>query len=324
MVHRGPDTESGPARTRNVHSYLAAWRRSFNYRGSSARREYWVFVIVHWLILVPAIAMLPWVFGANSAINTLTGIVFLGHFAIASIVTLPLTIRRVRDATSSGWFTFLIFASPGLILAIACCPRYDAKSLAAIPGGYWDVWRKSADYLGLAKRGEFWGFTLTNLVALIGLVAFGNLVLFAGSVGNDDSFLMLRLLVSSLYLAALSYILVSSWPWLALVVRRVRDVTNTGWLTLVGLLFPFGTFAVLIICLIPSRKQKLPTHAPVDVKQSVESATYEDDDPWGRNASGRAKDSIPLASQGGVEPVGDQITVNSTSSRSASRDADHH
>ena len=253
----------------------------------STRREYWVFVIAHWLILAPAIALLSWVFATNSTVYALTVIAFLSHFAIASIVSLPLTIRRVRDATSSGWFTFLVFASPGLILAIACCSRYDAKSLANIPGGYWDVWRKSADYLGLAKRGEFWGFTLTNLAALIALIAFGNLVLFAGSVGNDDSFLMLRLIVSSLYLAALSYVLVSSWPWSALVVRRVRDVTNTGWLTLVALLFPFGTLAVLIICLIPSRKQKLPTHAPVDARESVELATYEDDDPWGRNASGR-------------------------------------
>ena len=102
-------------------AYLAAWRRAFDYGGTSTRKEFWVFVITHWFVLFPGIGFL---LGARviDLTWTMPGIIAFGHMAVAAVVSLPLTIRRVRDATGTGW-PVLVGLIPWvgiLVVAIIC------------------------------------------------------------------------------------------------------------------------------------------------------------------------------------------------------------
>ena len=222
-----PTQSSEPAPLGIVDAYLNAWRRVFDYTGVSTRREYWSFVLTHWLVLFPVIGFFSgaWIFEANWMMTTVAGVLVFGHMAVAGIVSLSLTIRRVRDATSSGWFTFLIIANPWLILGIACCPRYDAKALSNLPDGYWDVWRKTADYLGVSKRGEFWSFSLINTVITAALITVAIVAL--NTVPNSTQ----EVIGTNFTGSVLLFLAVAIVPWLPLLIRRVRDATSSGWFT---------------------------------------------------------------------------------------------
>lgn len=278
-----PTQTSEPARLGIVDAYLLAWRRVFDYRGVSTRREYWSFVLTHWLVLFPVIGFFSgaWIFEANWAMTALAGILVFGHMAVAMIVSLSLTIRRVRDATSSGWFTFLIFANPWLIVGIACCPRYDAKALANLPDRYWDVWRKTADYLGVSKRGEFWPFTLINMVITVAVIVVAILVFVTvPSTTSNATQAAFGVIFTGFYVILL-LLTVALVPWIPLVVRRCRDATGTGWVAIVGFVFiPLSLIAVAIICLLPTRQQETSSRDRVAARARPEQR--EADDPWAR------------------------------------------
>ena len=276
---------SEPAPLGVVDAYLAAWRRVFDYRGVSGRREYWSFVLTHWLVLFPVVGFLSgaWIFEANWMMTTVAGVLVFGHMAVAGIVSLSLTIRRVRDATSSGWFALLIFANPWLILGIAACPRYDAAELSKLPDRYWDVWRKTADYLGVSKRGEFWSFSLINLVVTVAIIVLAILILVTvpGNTSNSTQ-AAFGVLFTGMFVILL-LLTVAAVPWVPLVVRRCRDATGTGWVAIVGfVLLPLSLIAVAIICLLPSREPATPAGDRVAARPRTEPEEREADDPWAR------------------------------------------
>lgn len=280
-----PDQNFEPAPIGIVDSYLAAWRRVFDYRGVSTRREYWSFVLTHWLILFPVIGFFSgaWIFEANWAMTALADILVFGHMAVAGIVSLSLTIRRVRDATSSGWFAFLFFANPWLILGIACCPRYDAKALANLPDRYWDVWQKTADYLGVSKRGEFWPFTLINMIVTVAVIIIAILLLVTvPNTTSNSTQASFGVIFTGVYVILL-VLTVAAVPWTALLVRRCRDATGSGWVAIVGFVFiPLSLIAVAIICLLPTRQQETSARDRAGARARPEPEQREADDPWAR------------------------------------------
>ena len=284
MQYNPTGTEPTPSQPGIINAYLSAWRRMFDYRGVSTRQEYWVFVPLHWIILFPLHGFLSgaWIFETNAWTEALAASLLLLHGVPAFLASVSLTVRRMRDATGSGWFVFLIFY-PVLILGIAAaCPARDAAYLDRLTAGYWNVWEKSADYLGVAKRVEFWPFTLINLVAWVGVVAIALVYVFARAADSPRTAAIAIVLVG-----ALSLLL--TIPWVPLVVRRVRDATGTGWISLVGLIpfFGLGQLALLVVCLFPTRQASDPAYSGVPTK--AEPVQYDDDDPWARGESGRGE-----------------------------------
>ena len=255
MRYNPTGTEPTPLQPGIINAYLSAWRRMFDYSGVSTRQEYWVFVPLHWIILFPLHGFLSgaWIFETNVWTEELVASLLLLHgvpaFLAASLLLLhgvpaflasvSLTVRRVRDATGSGCFVFLMLLNPCLILGIAACPARDAAYLDGLAAGYWNVWRKSADYLGVAKRVEFWPFTLINLVAWVAVVAVapGALVAVADS-------LEVALIAAIGLVVALSSLL--AIPWVPLVVRRVRDATGKNSISLLGV-FPLVLVPVILL-----------------------------------------------------------------------------
>ena len=135
-------------------SYLSAWKKPFNFRGKSTRKEYWQFLILNAIILV--FLFFIGLLGATNdssflaAISTplyLIGLLFtFGSLWIA----LPLTVRRIRDVGMSWkWIFFaslpyvggvfvLIFLTRSSMVVIDGNEyyfRYPTKKLHII--GYW-------------------------------------------------------------------------------------------------------------------------------------------------------------------------------------------
>lgn len=280
MQYNPTNRVPAPARPSLVQAYLSAWRRMFDYRGVSTRTEYWVFVVVHWVILFPTLGFFAgaWIFETNALTEALTGAFLAAHGIVAFLASFSLSVRRVRDATGSGWFVLLMLLNPYLILGIAACPARDAARLDGLGAGYWNVWRKSADYLGVAKRVEFWPFTLINLVVLVAAIAVG-LFYLGNELQIGEAAWFTIILVFALFMLLMI-------PWVPLVVRRVRDATGTGWVALVGLIpiLGLGQLALLIVCLIPTRQVSDPAYTDQqtaqDVQDTQQSEQYDADDPW--------------------------------------------
>ena len=287
MQYNPTGTEPTPSQPGILDAYLSAWRRMFDYRGVSTRQEYWVFVPLHWIILFPLHGFLSgaWIFETNAWTEALAASLLLLHGVPAFLASVSLTVRRVRDATGSGWFVFLMLVNPYLILGIAACPARDAAYLDGLTAGYWNVWRKSADYLGVAKRVEFWPFTLINIVALVAVVTVAWVYLERVADSREVAFIAIGLVVALSLLLAI--------PWVPLVVRRVRDATGTGWIALVGLIpfFGLGQLALLVVCLFPTRQASDPEYSGErtmgESQDRVEPAQYDEDDPWAGGQSGR-------------------------------------
>ena len=138
-------------------SYLSAWRRPFDFKGKSTRKEYWQFLIFNAIIL--GLAVLTGVFGAANKDSFPVAI--SGAFYLISIlglllifgslwIGLPLTVRRIRDVGMSwkwiffvsvpylGAFFVLIFLTRSSIVVInenEYYLRYPTKKSHII--GYW-------------------------------------------------------------------------------------------------------------------------------------------------------------------------------------------
>lgn len=84
-----------------VDAFVSGWQRSFEYEGRSTRGDFWWFVLANFIVsLVLAIA-------AN-AVSQLMALYTL--YSIAVIVpTIPLTVRRLRDAGKSWPWIFIFF-----------------------------------------------------------------------------------------------------------------------------------------------------------------------------------------------------------------------
>ena len=100
-------------------SYISAWKRPFDFKGKSTRKEYWHFVILNsivifisYVLLLSAVALTN---GVNSSFSfaisipmyiiSLIGLLlFFGSIWVA----IPLTVRRIRDVGMSWKWIFLV------------------------------------------------------------------------------------------------------------------------------------------------------------------------------------------------------------------------
>lgn len=269
--------------------YFAAWRRTFDFEGVASRTEFWSF----WLITL-ALPLVIWLFWWPIPL----AVILLG-VATVILPILSVLVRRVRDATGSGWFILMLIAfsvNPLFPIAVLLSPSRDVKRLDRLPGMYWDVWRKVADFLGVAKRGEFWPFTLKNVLVLVVWALIPFAVYYYTISDNtswwfcpyfswsDDRCRPLTILFVTLLLIPVSAVVLFT-PWISLVIRRVRDATGTGWVALIGLIPFFGIpqLLLLVICLFPSRERSDPAnsgHQTAGESPGTGQPTQYEEDPW--------------------------------------------
>lgn len=91
-----------------MNAYRSFWRRYFDFKGHSTRKEYWVPTLVN--IVIMAI-LLVLIYASSSSklvwlVNTLSGIVLI--FVIAMIIPqIAVQVRRLHDINRKGFLVYL-------------------------------------------------------------------------------------------------------------------------------------------------------------------------------------------------------------------------
>ena len=103
--------------------YCDMWRKSPDYLGVASRSEFWPFTLINVLVLI-AVAWGAFALVENIARDQLlgVGVSFTVTFSVAmvlSIAGIPVLVRRVRDATGSGWLALAgLFPVGWLVLLV--------------------------------------------------------------------------------------------------------------------------------------------------------------------------------------------------------------
>ncbi len=119
---------------------LKLWARIFDYKGTSSKKEYWFAFIFHVIIgalvcfnlFISAISIILLDYNFDSSVRLIGNIIHyaflvlalikLAYLIIAVIPWIALTVRRLRDAGKSAWWTLLllVFGIGHIVLFIIC------------------------------------------------------------------------------------------------------------------------------------------------------------------------------------------------------------
>lgn len=87
-------------------SYLQVWKRGLDFAGRSRRREYWMFLLFHIIIM----AVLVLIAGdMDNPEEPSVGILANLYMLATLIPAIALTIRRLHDTGRAGWWILLGF-----------------------------------------------------------------------------------------------------------------------------------------------------------------------------------------------------------------------
>ena len=100
-------------------SYISAWKKPFNFKGKSTRKEYWSFVILNSIITVTSYILFLSAIALSNGVNSNSSVtISMPLYILSSIglllffgsiwVALPLTVRRIRDVGMSWKWIFLV------------------------------------------------------------------------------------------------------------------------------------------------------------------------------------------------------------------------
>lgn len=121
---------------------LLLWKRIFDYKGKSSQREYWFPVILQVIFgilvafnLLLSIICIKW--GVAQTIFLILAFLFGIYPVIAIIPGISLTVRRLRDAGKSGWWTILLLiVGIGTLFVMFLCASGSAVGGVAYRGSF--------------------------------------------------------------------------------------------------------------------------------------------------------------------------------------------
>ncbi|MDR1459903.1 MAG: DUF805 domain-containing protein [Bacteroidales bacterium] len=102
-------------------TYITALRRYCNFRGRATRREFWIFLLCHALVVTAFTAVdVITGFRHESGLGLLSGI----YSFITVVPSLAVHVRRLHDIGRSGWWVLLHFTGAGsFTLFLLCCMK---------------------------------------------------------------------------------------------------------------------------------------------------------------------------------------------------------
>jgi len=105
---------------------------------------------------------------------------------------------------------------------------------------YLKVLRQYADFNGRARRKEFWMYYLITCMLMIGLTMVGGII----AIVTDTPALMMGVLV-----IIILYYVATLIPTLAVIVRRLHDTNNSGWMYCVTFIpMVGGIWLIVLLC----------------------------------------------------------------------------
>ncbi len=94
-----------------MHWYLKVLKNYFNFKGRARRKEYWMFVLINFLIGVA-------IFIVSLGLGDVFNMVGAGYSWAVAIPYLAVTVRRLHDVNLSGWWLVGTYL-PALVLILA-------------------------------------------------------------------------------------------------------------------------------------------------------------------------------------------------------------
>ena len=103
-------------------SYFTAWKKAFKFQGRSTRKDYWFFLLINFFIfllflifsVIQSVLRTYYFSSGNDFLQILSNFITILSFIPAIIllgsiwVSLPLTIRRIRDVGMKWQWIFLV------------------------------------------------------------------------------------------------------------------------------------------------------------------------------------------------------------------------
>ena len=86
-----------------IHEYFLFWKKTFDFKGKSSRREYWLVVLANFIIYLILIFL--------SKFSIAFYNLFIFYFYLQVVPNLSIQIRRARDA-GKKWFIILLNLLP--------------------------------------------------------------------------------------------------------------------------------------------------------------------------------------------------------------------
>jgi uncharacterized membrane protein YhaH (DUF805 family) len=98
--------------------FLLAWKRGAEFSGRSRRKEYWMFQLFNFLVVL-FILVLALIAGGDAAVKLGPGCCFV-YCLVAFVPTLAVTVRRLHDIGRSGYWYFISFVPlvGGIVLLV--------------------------------------------------------------------------------------------------------------------------------------------------------------------------------------------------------------
>lgn len=90
--------------------YLKVWRNYANFQGRARRKEYWMFVLIHMIVLIILYSILFKTLETDTSIVpvSIVGSGLLIVYSLAAFIpTLAVAVRRLHDVGKSGWMLFI-------------------------------------------------------------------------------------------------------------------------------------------------------------------------------------------------------------------------
>ncbi len=99
---------------------IEMWKRIFDYKGTSGRKEYWIPFAVN---AVPAVLLvIVCILKEDAAWLAIPAIVLALYLAVSFIPFISLTVRRLHDTGKSGWWYLVSFVmGVGAVVVILMC-----------------------------------------------------------------------------------------------------------------------------------------------------------------------------------------------------------
>lgn len=106
-----------------IKAYLKMWKNTFNYRGISSRKDYWLAILLHYIIYLILMISICLIDETNETVLILASIPAYTYLFIGIFPGISLTTRRLHDIGISGWWQLLSLAPPlgAIILFIFMC-----------------------------------------------------------------------------------------------------------------------------------------------------------------------------------------------------------
>lgn len=109
-----------------IKAYLKMWKNTFNYGGISSRKDFWLAILLYYIIYLILIIPIFLIDETNETVLILASIPAYAYLFIGIFPTISLTTRRLHDIGKSGWWQLLIlvpFIGAIILFIFMCLPQ---------------------------------------------------------------------------------------------------------------------------------------------------------------------------------------------------------